>query len=93
MAATCAAMDSRERRVNSSGSRSASAFQSATEMPIGRYASGSWALVWSVTMSIGTPRRNSSGKTSAALPTMPTDRAAPASFAATARAMASSRSV
>jgi hypothetical protein len=36
---------------------------------------GSWALVWSVTTSGRTPRRTSSGKTSAALPSRPTDRA------------------
>ncbi len=50
--------------------------QSSTEMPTGGSASGSWAEVWSVTMSIGASRRSSSGKTSAALPTTPMDRAA-----------------
>jgi hypothetical protein len=46
-----------------------------------------------VTMSMSTPRRSSSGKTSAALPTTPTDQARRSRLAASAISMASSRRV
>src|SRR5919112_883547 len=51
-------------------------------MPSGRYESGSCADVWSVTTSISTPRRSSSGNTVAALPTTPTDSGVDERFAA-----------
>ena len=41
----------------------------------------SWAAVWSVSTSIATPRRASSGSTSAMLPTSPTDSACRSRFA------------
>ena len=53
----------------------------------------SCAEVWSVTTSTGTLRRTSSGSTSAAFPTSPTDSGARARFASSTSASASSRSV
>ena len=53
------------------GSLAAASAMSSKAMPVGRYDSGSCAEVWSVTMSIGAPRRSSSGTTSAALPSSP----------------------
>ncbi len=50
----------------------------------GTYDSGSWALVWSVTMSAGKSSSSSRGSTSAALPTTPTDSARRSSRAARA---------
>jgi hypothetical protein len=55
------------------------------------YESGSCALVWSVTMSISTPRRSNSGNTVAALPTTPTLSARFSCLAVTTRSIASSR--
>ena len=53
---------------------------------------GNCAEVWSVTMSGMTPRRSSSGRTSAQLPSRPTLSASPAARAASSRRRASSRS-
>jgi len=61
------------RSVNRSGSRSAYSCQSSNSTPSGRYDSGSWAEVWSVTMSTSRPRRSSSGSANAQLPTRPTE--------------------
>jgi len=58
-----------------------------SEKPAGTYPfSGSWAEVWSVTMSISTPRRSSSGNTSAAFPSTPMESARPSRLASRARA-------
>ena len=91
IACTCLAIEARARSVNSSGFCSAYSAQSSSAMPSGRYDSGSCALVWSVTTSIGTPRRSSSGKTSAALPTTPTDQARRSALAFRAISTAASR--
>jgi hypothetical protein len=62
------AIASRARSVKSAGSFSRNATQSSKSTPTGKYISGSWAEVWSVTMSMGAPIANSSGTISAALP-------------------------
>ena len=59
----------------------------------GSRCTGSWAEVWSVTHVRRTPRRTSSGKTSAALPSSPTETGRPSRFEASMSASASSRVV
>ena len=79
IAATCTFIEARAALSTAFGSLSCFARQSATFHPCGRYPwIGSWAEVWSVTMSGRTPRLTSSGITSAALPINATDFASPA---------------
>ncbi len=92
MASTWAAMASRALRVKPAGSFSRSSAMSSKATPIGRYISGSWADVWSVTTSISAPLRSSSGTTSAALPSTPMLSGLRWSRASYARRSASSRS-
>ena len=92
MAATCAAIDSRALWVNPAGSSARSAGMSSKATPLGRYVSGSWAEVWSVTMLMGALFLSRAGKTSAALPSRPMDRGWFLFFAAAALRMASSMS-
>lgn len=84
MASTCRAIDSRARVVNPAGSFAAYDAMSSKSTPTGRYASGSWAEVWSVTMSMGAPIARSWGTRSAALPRTPMERGRRASRASTA---------
>ena len=91
MASTCRAIDSLARSVNPAGSFSARSAQSSSATPDGRYDSGSCAEVWSVTMSTSTPRRSSSGTTSAEFPTTPTDSARRSFLAVRASSTPSSR--
>ena len=72
---SASAIDSRARRTSTSGSVRASSAAASGVRSTGTYDSGSWALVWSVTMSAGKPASSSRGSTSAALPTTPTDSA------------------
>ncbi len=70
MARTWAAMERRDRRSYSSGSRSRSSRASGSEISAGTYPpSGSWAEVWSVTRSKRSPAAAQAGSISAALPT------------------------
>jgi hypothetical protein len=66
-----------------------SAFHVLERVLDGQVASGSCALVWSVTMSMAAPRASSSGNTSPALPSSPIDSGRFASRAASASSSAS----
>jgi len=94
MAAQWAAIARRERSMYSSGSSVRRRSASSVVRRSGMYPfSGSWALVWSVTMSASKPSRSRIGRISAALPSSPTLSARRSAFAARQRAIASARSV
>ena len=86
-------MDAYARETYSSGFDARSATASSSVRPEGTYPpNGSWALVWSVTMSTWTPRRSSSGNTSAAFPSNPMETASPATRESSTHLTASSMS-
>ena len=75
IARTCSAIDARGRALDGLADRCAPLASHSRERPALRQIAvdGSWAEVWSVTTSGRMPRRTSSGRISAALPSRPTD--------------------
>ncbi len=93
MAWQCAAIDSLACFTYPAGSSRLAAGASPGSTPLGTYPpSGSCAEVWSVTTSGRNPAASSSGSTSAALPSTPTETARRSRAALSTRSTASARS-